>query len=156
MRHAQLTEGRRFAIALDDGEDFFPTLTDFCAEQGIRQAWIPNFIGGFREVRLVGACGPLSDPEAPVWDAVTATYVEALGGGTLAWDEEQERLAPHIHLAVGLKADQALGRTSHLLGGVVQFINELLLIEVLSPQMLRPRPGRHAVPTLTFASTVRT
>lgn len=155
MRHTELTFGRRFALAFDDGDDFLSSLTGFCTDQGIRQGIIPMFLGGFRWADLVGACGPLANPEAPVWDdKVRLETVEAVGAGTLAWDPDHGVIAPHVHVAVGLKAGEAAGRTSHLLAAEVQFIHEMLLLEVTAPAMLRPRLGPYAVPTLTFDSSL--
>ncbi|MFJ8668942.1 PCC domain-containing protein [Streptomyces sp. NPDC093600] len=84
MRATELPLGRSFALSFDDGDDFVKELTGFCAAHGIRQAIIPMFLGGFRRVGLVGAAGPLQDPEAPVWDGAVLETVEAVGAGTLA------------------------------------------------------------------------
>jgi predicted DNA-binding protein with PD1-like motif len=78
--------------------------------------------------------------------------VEALGGGTLAYDPIEDRVAPHIHVAVGLKEHSATGHTSHLLGATVQFLTEMLVIEVAPPQMHRVRQADlYDVPLLRFA-----
>lgn len=151
MRATELTLGRSFALAFDDGDDFVKELTGFCAEQGIRQAIIPMFLGGFRRVHLVGAAGPLQDPEAPVWDETVLETVEAVGAGTLAWSPNTDSLAPHLHVAVGRKDLKAVGSVSHLLSAEVQFIQEMTLQEVIAPSMLRPECGPHSVPMLTFA-----
>ncbi|MFD9773392.1 PPC domain-containing DNA-binding protein [[Kitasatospora] papulosa] len=150
MRATPLTIGRTFGVAFDDGDDFLPQLGAFCTEYGIRSAYIPMFLGGFQSVKLVGTCDPIEDPSAPVWAATEYSTLEALGSGTIAWDEEGGALAPHIHVAVGLKGQSAEGRTSHLLGGRVQFISELFVVEVTDPLMTRPKLGRHEVPTLQF------
>ncbi|MEU7161146.1 PPC domain-containing DNA-binding protein [Streptomyces chrestomyceticus] len=149
MRSAELTPCRTFCVALDDGEDFLPALIDFCTSQGIRSAYLPMFLGGFRSTRLVGTCDPIENPDAPVWDAVTFEGLEVLGGGTLAWDKEDHALSPHIHVTVGLKGQAAEARTSHLLAGTVQFISELIVVET-HPVLLRPKLGPYAVPTLGF------
>jgi predicted DNA-binding protein with PD1-like motif len=54
--------GRTFAVRFDHGEDFMTSLHDFCREQGVRQAFIPMFIAGLREVELVGTCEKVIDP----------------------------------------------------------------------------------------------
>ncbi|MGP4111604.1 PPC domain-containing DNA-binding protein [Streptomyces sp. 4N509B] len=152
MRATQFVKGREFVVAFDDGEEFFPALEAFCAEHGVRSGYIPVFLGGFRSARLVGTCGPLEDPDAPLWESVQVEFLEACGSGTLAWDPDDDCLAPHIHLSAGLKGDNAHGRTSHLLEGVVQFINELVVVEVVQPDLLRPRRADlYNVPLLTFA-----
>lgn len=157
MRFAKVRTGRRFVLALDDGEDFLESLTRFCTDQGIQSGYIPTFVGGFRTARLVGSCGPLADPEAPLWEEVTVETLEALGGGTLAWDFEKGCLSPHIHVAAGLKANSAEGRVSHLLGATVQFVCEMPIIEVVDdsdePVLTRRRSADlYDVPLLGFGT----
>lgn len=78
------------------------------------------------------------------------TSVEAFGGGTFTHNEDGT-LSPHIHVTVGEKARSANGFTSHLLSATVQFLTEMLVIEVLAPTMTRPRnPDLYDVPLLTF------
>lgn len=137
MRSSELTLGRTFAVAFDHGEDFFTALTTFCQENGVRQGYVPAFIAGFSDVQIVGTCERLDDPNAPVWTKVHLTNAEAFGGGTLAYDAANDRVAPHIHVAVGLKEHSATGHTSHLLGATVQFLTEMLVIEVTAPAMRR-------------------
>lgn len=151
MRSHELTLGRSFAVNFDHGDDFFAALADFCRENNVRQGYIPGFIAGFSEVQIVGTCDKLDNPAAPVWTKVHLTNVEAFGGGTLAWDQTNDRVAPHIHVAVGLKEHSATGHTSHLLGGTVQFLTEMLVIEVTAPTMLRvPHPELYNAPLLQF------
>ncbi|GAA2969781.1 hypothetical protein GCM10010519_01200 [Streptomyces lactacystinicus] len=157
MRYAQVRTGRKFVLALDHGEDLLEGLTQFCADQGIRAGYIPTFVGGLRSARLVGSCEPLDDPEAPLWEEITVEVLEALGGGTLAWDTEKDCLAPHIHVAAGIKAKSAEGRVSHLLGAKVQFICEIPIVEVVSdaagPALTRQRSADlYNVPLLGFGT----
>lgn len=154
MRSAQITTGRQFCLVFDDGEDFFATLDAFCKDQGIRQALIPGFIAGFRDVELVGTHNAIENPDAPVWEKVRLENAEAHGSGTLAWDETNDAIAPHIHVSVGLKGAGATGHTSHLLGATVAFLTEMLVIEVLSPELDRVRePSLHDAPLLRFGSS---
>lgn len=150
MRHTEVTMGRSFALAFDDGDNFVDELIGFCAEMGIRQAIIPMFLGGFRRVGLVGTDKPLEDPEKPLWEETVLHTVEAVGAATLAWSPETDSLAPHIHVAVGRKDLSASGSVSHLKWAEVQFIQELFLQEVASPELLRPECGPYGVPTLSF------
>ncbi|MFD3959187.1 MULTISPECIES: PPC domain-containing DNA-binding protein [Streptomyces] len=157
MRFSQVRPGRQFVLALDHGEDFLDGLTRFCEEQDVRSGYIPTFVGGFSSARLVGTCEPLADPEAPLWEEVTVETLEALGGGTLAWDLDKDCLAPHIHVAAGIKGAGAEGRVSHLLGATVQFISEIPIIEVLGdtegPSLTRRRnPSLYDVPLLGFGT----
>jgi predicted DNA-binding protein with PD1-like motif len=146
-----LTTGRTFAIRFDHGEDFYTALGDFCRTHEVRQGFIPVFIAGLREVELVGTCEKVADPEAPVWSSVHLESVEALGGGTLAFDPATGQILPHIHVSVGLKHQSATGHTSHLLGAKVQFVTELYLVEVANPAMTRVvQPNLYNVPLLDF------
>jgi predicted DNA-binding protein with PD1-like motif len=107
------------------------------------------FIAGLSSADIVGTCQRLEDPAAPVWDKVQLTNVEALGGGTLAWDDTSGTISPHIHIAVGLKEHSASGHTSHLLGATVQFLTEMIIVEATGPAMRRQRnPNLYDVPQL--------
>ncbi|GAA1237047.1 PPC domain-containing DNA-binding protein [Streptomyces rhizosphaericus] len=157
MRYAQIRTGRQYVLALEHEEDLLNGLARFCADHDIRAAYIPTFVGGLRTARLVGTCEPLSDPEAPLWEEITVESLEALGGGTLAWDVEKDRLAPHIHVAAGIKGKSAEGRVSHLLGAKVQFICEIPIVEVIGdaegPALTRRRnPDLFDVPLLSFGT----
>lgn len=154
MRSYELSTGRTLAVAFDHGEDFFPALAGFCRDHGIRHGYIPMFIAGFSEVEIVGACEKLQDPNAPVWSKVHLTNVEALGAGTLAHDPETDSVLPHIHVSVGEKERSADGHTSHLLTATVQFLVEMVIVEVTTPVMTRPRnQALYDVPTLTFGTS---
>src|SRR5215470_9063944 len=111
VRSQEVTLGRSFAVAFDHGDDFFTALAEFCQHHGVRQGYIPSFIAGFSNVQIVGTCDKLDDANAPVWTKVHLTNVEAFGGGTLAYDPVDDRVAPHIHVAVGLKEHSATGHT---------------------------------------------
>ncbi|MVO90753.1 DUF296 domain-containing protein [Streptomyces sp. p1417] len=153
MRAHELTMGRTFGVTFDHGEDFFDALSAFCREHGVRQGYIPSFIGAFAEVDIVGACEKLEDPDAPVWAKTYVTNVEAFGAGTIAHDPETGDILPHVHVSAGLKTHSADGRTSHLLGAKVQFLSELFIVEVAAPTMSRPRnPALYHVPLLTFGT----
>ncbi|MFE9328122.1 PPC domain-containing DNA-binding protein [Nocardia sp. NPDC052278] len=151
MRSHELTLGRSFGVSFDHGEDFYPALAEFCRSHDIRGGYIPSFIAGFSHVDLVGTCDQLENPAAPVWSRVHLRNVEAFGGGTLAYDPETGQIQPHIHVAVGLKEYSATGYTSHLLDAHVQFLTEMLVIEVTHPHIRRtPNPDLFDVPVLKF------
>jgi predicted DNA-binding protein with PD1-like motif len=153
LRSYELTTGRTFGVTFDHGDDFFPKLADFCRQNGVRHGYIPMFIAGFAEAEIVGACEKLENPEAPVWSKVHLTGVEAMGCGTLAYDAETDTVLPHIHTSLGEKARSATGHTSHLLSAQVQFLVEMLVVEVTSPVMTRPNaPDLYNVPLLTFGT----
>ncbi|OLT26297.1 DUF296 domain-containing protein [Nocardiopsis sp. CNR-923] len=151
MRSHELTQGRTFGLVFDHGEDFFSSLTEFCGANDVRKGCIPVFVAGFAHVDIVGTCEKLAAPTAPVWSKVQLSNLEALGGGTIAYDEATDTISPHIHVSVGLKEHSATGHTSHLLGAQVQFLTEMVLVEVTSPQMHRvPDPNLYDVPLLHF------
>ncbi|MEU8075894.1 DUF296 domain-containing protein [Catellatospora citrea] len=147
----ELEIGRTVGVAFEHGEDFFAGLAAACAVHGIRQGYVPMFIAGMSAVDIVGTCDRLDDPGAPVWSKVHLVNVEAVGAGTIAWDPDTGEISPHIHVSVGLKQHSAAGHTSHLLSGTVQFLVEMVIVEVLSPAMRRPRnPDLFDVPQLRF------
>jgi predicted DNA-binding protein with PD1-like motif len=151
LRSAELTIGRTFGVTFDPGEDFFPTLARFCKTRGIQYGYIPMFLAAFAEASIVGACDKLENPDAPVWSKVHLTNAEAFGCGTLAYDPERDVIVPHIHTALGEKARAAAGHTSHLLEARVQFLVEMIVVEIVNPVMTRPaNPLLYNVPLLTF------
>jgi predicted DNA-binding protein with PD1-like motif len=153
MHSHELTTGRTFGVRLDPGESFFPALEDFCRDNDFRYGYVPMFLAAFAEADIVGACDKLDDPAAPVWSKVHLTNAEALGCGTIAYDEQTRRIVPHMHTTLGLKEHSATGYTSHLLAAQVQFLVEMILVEVTAPAMARPAdPGLYDVPRLVFGS----
>lgn len=152
MHSRELTTGRTFGARFDAGEGFFPALEELCRSNGIRYGYIPMFLAAFAEADIVGTCDRLQDPAAPVWSKVHLTNAEALGCGTIAYDERDGRIVPHIHTSLGLKEHSATGYTSHLLSARMQFLAEMIVVEVIAPAMTRPPdPGLYDVPLLTFA-----
>jgi predicted DNA-binding protein with PD1-like motif len=151
MRSHQVTSGRTIAAVFDHGEDFRTSLQEVCRNHGIRQGYIPMFIAGLSTADIVGTCERLKDPAAPVWSKVQLSNVEALGGGTLAYDEATDTISPHIHITVGLKEHSATAHTSHLLDATVQFLTEMIIVEVTEPALHRIRqPDLYDVPLLHF------
>lgn len=150
MHGHELTTGRTFAVGFDHGEDFRTALAAFCRDHDVKQGYIPMFLAGFSEVEIVGTCRKIENPDAPLWDTVHLTGVEALGCGTIAASRGGE-IKPHIHVAVGEKARSANGYTGHLIGATVQFLTEMYIVEVDAPDMTRPVNGDlYDVPLLTF------
>jgi hypothetical protein len=98
----------------------------------IRQGYIPMFLAAFAAADIVGTCDKLDNPAAPVWSKVHLTNAEALGCGTIAYDQQAGRILPHVHVTLGLKERAADGYTSHLLDARVQF-----------PGRDDPRRGHH-------------
>ncbi|MEU5874185.1 DUF296 domain-containing protein [Glycomyces sp. NPDC047369] len=153
MPATQVALGRTFVVTFNHGDDFFTELRTVCEDNNIRSAYIPMFIAGFSKARIVGTCDELADSAAPVWSAVYLTNLEALGGGTLAWDPESKAVAPHLHVTVGEKERSANGSTSHLLEAEVQFLTEMIIQEIEAPAMHRVRQSDlYDVPLLRLGS----
>jgi predicted DNA-binding protein with PD1-like motif len=151
MRSHEFTIGRTFGLSFDHGEDLFAGLGAFCREHNVRQGYIPFFLAGFSALRIVGTCEHLEDTVAPLRSAVYLTNVEAHGGGTIAYDPGQDATLPHIHVSAGLKQNSATGYTSHLIEATVQLLTEMVVVEVLSPQLRRrPDPALYNLPILGF------
>jgi len=155
MPATALTLGRTIAASFEPGDDFLTELDTVCKDYGIRQGYLPMFIGAFTTASIVGTCKTVKDPAAPVWDQVQLEAVEAVGAGTLAWDPQLQKIAPHLHLSVGEKRRSATGYTSHLLGATVDFLAELIIQEVTAPQLLRePDSSMYNVPLLRFTPDI--
>ncbi|MEU7925135.1 DUF296 domain-containing protein [Micromonospora sp. NPDC049107] len=151
MRSREVVPGRTIVAVFDHGEDFYDALDRTCRTYGIRQGYIPTFIAGLATADIVGTCERLDNPDAPVWTKVHLTNIEALGGGTLAYNPDTETVEPHIHLTVGLKAHSATAHTSHLLAATVQFLTEMIIVEIAEPPMTRVRQADlYEVPLLQF------
>jgi len=151
MHSAELTIGRTFGVTLGPDEDFLPSLAAFCDHHGVRQGYIPMFLAAFKDIDLVGSCQKLENPKAPVWSTVNLTNVEAIGVGTIASNDGEGRVQPHVHVTVGEKARSATAYTSHLVAAQVQFLVEMIVVEVTSPRMTRlPDARLFDIPLLHF------
>ncbi len=150
MKTSELKAGRTFGVTFEHGEDFMSALTSFCQDNNVRQGYIPMFLAGFAEVEIVGTCEKVNNPQAPMWTKVYITNAEAMGCGTIAHGED-DGILPHIHVSVGMKERAAQANTSHLLSAKVQFLTEMLIVEVLGPEMTRLKDTNlYDVPLLNF------
>lgn len=82
------------------------------AQQPTLQAGVLEIVVAVRERGMRTECSGL--------DKGHLTNVEAFGGGTLAYDKVNDRVAPRIHVSVGLKEHSATGHTNHRLAATVQ------------------------------------
>lgn len=137
MKSKELSTGRTFGVTFDHQSNFFEELSLFCKKNQVRQGYIPMFIAGFSEVELVGSCDKINNPNAPVWDKVSLENVEACGCGTIAYNSQENTISPHIHVSIGIKGYSASAHTSHLLSAKVLFLVEMIIVEVLQPDMKR-------------------
>jgi predicted DNA-binding protein with PD1-like motif len=151
MKSAVLTLGRTFSVTFEHGKDFFSELKEFCTVNSVKQGYIPFFIAGMSEVELVGTCQKVEDKNAPIRSKVYLETVEAVGAGTLAFDEETGQISPHIHVSIGQKTDSAIARMSHLLNAKVLFLTEMVVVEVIKPHFRRMKnPSLHNIELLSF------
>jgi predicted DNA-binding protein with PD1-like motif len=151
MRTHELKTGRTFGVNFDHGEDFLATLARFCADHDVRQGYVPMFLAAFTETEIAGTCQRVETAEAPVRLPVHLEKVEAMGCGTFSYDPDKDAIVPHVHVTVGLKQQAALAYSSHLISAQVQYLTEMLVVEVLTPEMRRPvHPELWDVPLLTF------
>jgi predicted DNA-binding protein with PD1-like motif len=104
MKARELKTGRTFAVTFDHGDDFMPAaFAKLCRDNNVRHGYIPMFLADFAEADIVGTREKLNDPNAPVWTKVHLTNVEAMGCGTIARDDANGIVVPHIHTPVGLR-----------------------------------------------------
>lgn len=155
MTSSELKLGRSFGVTFEHGKDFFEELNAFCKENNVKQAYIPMFIAGFSEVEMVGTCDKVENPQAPIWSKVYLEYVDAVGSGTVTYDETSQKILPHIHVSVGVKPQSSGAYTSHLISAKVLFLTEMLVVEVVSPKMKRvANPDLFNIPLLSFFGAI--
>ena len=115
--------GRVFGVRLFEGEDLYENVESLAKKEGINSAAV--FItGGFRQAKVV--VGPKQ--EKPRIVANFKDFIgpgEALGVGTIYWDDTAPKL--HIHTAIGKGNDTVVGCPR---GGAKTFlILEITIIE---------------------------
>ena len=137
MISSELKLGRTFGITIKNGEDFFTALEKFREEHDVKQGYVQSFVGAFRNAEIIGTNQKIKDKEAPDPSSVYLEAVEVVGSGTFAYDEKKEKVSYNIHVSAGLRTHSASAYTGHLCRGEIQFLTELLLIEVLEPSMVR-------------------
>ena len=105
---------------------------------GTRQGYVPMFLAGFAEADILGTCD------------MHVTNAAALGCGTIALDGANGIL-PHIHTCVGLKEHSTTAYTNCLVAAKVQFLTDMTIVEVDTPEMTRPHDrDLYDVPLLRF------
>jgi len=137
MRSHEMRTGRSVLVAFEHGEDFFDGLLEACRANDIRQGYIPMFIGGMATAEIIGSCERPADPQAPIWTPVHLTGLDVVGAGTIAYDPATGTSQPHVHLSAGIRGYSATAHTGHLLRGTVQYLTELVIVEVTAPALRR-------------------
>ncbi len=135
MFAAELSVGRRFLVVLQPGDDVLGGIRDFCAENGVEQAYLTTFLGAYTEAELIGTADPITDEDAPLPESVVVRNSEGIGSGTVVTVDGV--CTPHIHVAIGEKGDSAAAYAGHLLSGTVQYVTEIIAVEILGPRLTR-------------------
>ncbi|HSN59075.1 MAG TPA: DUF296 domain-containing protein [Clostridiaceae bacterium] len=122
----------------EHGKDFLAELEEFCSTNDVKQGYVPFFSGDFSEIFIVGSCAKSENPSGPMLESKAYfENVETFGCGTIARDPITGQLLPHFHISVGSRLNAASASTSHFISGTVQFLIELIIVEVLSPNLVR-------------------
>lgn len=151
MRSAEIHPGRQFALLLEPGEDVLSSLVDIARRTGIRQGYVPLFLGAFSVVEFIGTCRTVEDDDLPLNDSVEVSSTEGTGCASIAWDDSTQRPHVHLHAAVGLKRYAATAHAGHVVRAVTQYMCEVVIVEVGSPAWRRvPLPAAYGVPGLEF------
>ena len=131
MFSSEITTGRRFVVVLQPGDDILSSLVEACTRHGISQGYLPVFLGAFSSVTLIGTTEPILDEDAPLPLSVVYRNTEGTGSGTLV--SVDGVVLPHLHVVVGAKGEGAAAYAGHLLSGTVQYVAEIVIVEVLTP-----------------------
>ncbi len=143
--------GRAVLVVVEPGEELTAQVLRACRAHGIRQGYLPVFLGAFTTMTLIGSCGPTPDHHLPMADRVHLENVEGSGSGTLSTDPGTGDTVLHLHAAVGVKHYSATGYAGHVVAAQVQYVAELVVQEVLDPVLTRAvHPGSAGLPILTF------
>ena len=152
VRSHQLRIGRTFGVTFDHADDFFTALTDSPREQR-HAGHHPDLHRRLRRGKNRRDLRKDRQSRCALWDSVYLTNVEAMGSGTVAFDPDENKIQPHIHVSIELKERGAVGDTSHLLDARVLFLTEMMFVEVARPRMRRDRnPDLYNVPLLRFGN----
>jgi predicted DNA-binding protein with PD1-like motif len=137
VQSSEIVTGRKVGVVLHSGDEVIASIAEACAAHGIRQAYIPVFLGAFRAVRFIASHSPIPNQEAPLKDSIVVSYVEGIGSGSVSWDERSGTHTVHLHAAVGVKDSVARGHVGHVLAATTHYVAEIVIEEVLSPLMAR-------------------
>jgi predicted DNA-binding protein with PD1-like motif len=135
MEVAEVKLGRTFVVVFKHGSDFYGELRRFCRKNNVRQGYIPTLIGAFKDIQVKGSMS--KDLDKPELERIRVEGAELMGGGTIAYDEDADEILPHVHVALGDRLKAGAGVTSCLLDATVNFTVEMVLVEIISPKMVR-------------------
>lgn len=149
MIASEAVVGRTILVVLEPGDDVIGALVDACARFELQQGYIPVFSGAFRDLTIIGTDEPIEDEDAPLGDSIVVRNAEGFGSGTVA--QGSDGTAVHLHASVGAKGESSRATAGHVLAGTVQYPVEVVIVEVLSPALVRrPNPAARGIATLTW------
>lgn len=149
VRETELVLGRRWSLVLEPGEEVIAALDEWCARTGVRAGTVDLFFGAFRSVTLIAGRDDTVDPELPLPTSVEVAYLEGIGSGSIAQKDGSARV--HLHVAAGVKSAGGAAYAGHLLSAEVHYTVEVVVQEVLSPELtLRVDPRAHGIGCLFF------
>lgn len=135
---------RVFNVRFDEGDDFLEGLRQLIIKENIRCGWF-HVLGGLRQAGVVtGPREPVMPPE-PVWAQLDGAY-EALGSGSIYWDETEPRV--HLHAALGHHGETLTACVRK--GTKVYLILEVLILELDGIEATRPWFAQGGFNRLTF------
>ena len=148
MQSAEATTGRRILVVLEPGDEVLGSLAEACQRHGIDQAVITTFSGALRHARIIAADHPAEDPEVPLPESVDVDYTEGVGSGTITRGADSVHTV-HVYVALGAKDRSGLAVAGHLLHGETHYVIEIVLDEILTPELTRAtHPGSSGIPIL--------
>lgn len=136
--------GRAVVVRLNDGDDIYASVHEVARREAIRSA-IVLAVGGVRRAKVV--VGPKS-PTGPIEPAFREfdDAREAVGVGTLFWDDDGPQM--HLHMGLG-RGDQTMVGCPR--GGADAFcVLEIVIVEINGIDAVRTADPETAFKLLTF------
>lgn len=131
MEYQTGKSGRIIVVRFSDGEDVLGGIAMICRKENIRAASF-NVVGGMKGGRFV--VGPETEdmPPIPVWRQLQESH-EAVGFGTIFWDNEQPKI--HFHGAYGKRDSVKVGCLRE--GSEAFLVLEVVITEILDVSVIR-------------------
>ena len=133
-------------VRLEDNEDIYAAVHEVARREDIRSAFLVA-VGGVRRAKVVvgpkSPIGPI-EPEFREFDDAR----EAVGVGTLFWDDEGPKM--HLHMGLG-RGDETLVGCPR--GGAESFcVLEIVILEITGVDAVRALDPALGLKLLTFAT----
>jgi predicted DNA-binding protein with PD1-like motif len=135
MLSSPMVCGDSAIVILEPGEEVLETLASAIRNLGFDQAFLPVFLGAFRQVDFIGTTEDIPDPDAPLAASITVRNCEGSGSGTVTVGLDGPQI--HLHASVGAKGDAARATAGHVLRAEVQYPTEVVITQIISPRLIR-------------------